>query len=100
MSERPSQSRAALEDLADAFEKYGHEETALLFRKSAVSIAGLVEGDYDVLIARKVRAVSELLNSDGGVDSEGNLSGPVGNAMRELLGEVREAFNDDEENPF
>jgi len=84
MSDRPSQARAAAEELAGTFRKLD-EECASLFDQIALMIPDLIEGDYDVLIARKLRAVSDLLNSEG--PSLG-----VVRAMRKLLDEVREAF--------
>jgi hypothetical protein len=83
---RPSRARAAAEDLARAFRTLDpSEESASLFDQIALILPDLIEGDYDVLIARKLRAVSDLLNSEGP-----SLS--VLRAMRELRAEIKEAF--------
>ncbi len=84
MDDRPSQARAAAEELARAFRKLDLE-SASLWDQIALMIADLIEGDYDVLVARKMRAVSDLLNSEG-------VSLSVVGAMRELLAEVCESF--------
>jgi hypothetical protein len=84
MSDRQSQARDAAEDLARAFRKFD-EESASLYDQIAPDMPDLFKGDYDVLVARKLRAVSALLNSEGA--SSGALR-----AMGELLAEVREAL--------
>ncbi|MGB8685678.1 MAG: hypothetical protein WCD12_22550 [Candidatus Binatus sp.] len=85
-NDRVSQSRSAAEELARAYQENGDEESATLMRKSAVSLADLVEGDYDVLIARKLRAAAELLLSEG-------RSQNFVRTMHEVLAEVDEAFS-------
>ncbi len=88
MSDRPSQARAAAEDLARAYRKLGGcEERASLFDRIALMMSDLIDGDYDVLVARKLRAVSDLLNSEG-------ISSGVVRALGELVDEVSEALGD------
>jgi hypothetical protein len=68
----------------------GAQEGAAGWVKIAGDLAELLpKGDYDVLVARKLRAVADLIRS-------GNISlEMVESEMRELLAELREAFGEE-----